>query len=90
MWPMGWVVLFGIPISIYLVLLAIVLALRNPSKEVRYLVSISLMWLFIIAAWSYVTGWNKNLSFERYFALYALPPIGVWLGFVLWKWSKAG
>ena len=86
--PIGWVVFFGAPIATYLVLLAAVLISHKASREVRYLVSVSLMWFFMVAAWGYIAGWENNLSFERYLTLFVLPPIGIWFGFALWKWSK--
>jgi hypothetical protein len=64
--------------------------LRNATREVRCLVSVGLLWLFLVAAWGYIWDWENSLSFERYLALFVLPPIGSWLGFALWKWTKAG
>lgn len=88
--PMGWVVFFGAPIATYLLLLMVLPILHKSPREVRYLVSATLMWSFMVGAWGCIVGWESEFSSERYLALFVLPPAGAWLGFALWKWSRTG
>ncbi|CAH1385917.1 hypothetical protein [Candidatus Nitrotoga sp. M5] len=88
--PMGWVIFFGVPIAIYLLILVVLPILRKSPREIRYLVSATLMWLFLVGAWGYIVEWESEFSSERYLALFFLPPVGAWLGFALWKWSRTG
>lgn len=88
--PIGWFIFFGIPIGVYIVLLIVLPILRQATKEVRFMISISLVWVFMVGAWGYIWEWDDVFSFDRYLALFVLPPICTWLTFLLWKWSKAG
>lgn len=88
--PIGWLLLFGAPLGTYITLLIVLPILRKTPKDVRFMISASLIWLFMVGAWGYIWQWEGELSFERYLALFSLPPVGAWLAFLLWKWSKAG
>lgn len=87
--PIAWLLIFGAPVCTYIMLLIILPVLRKAPKDVRFMVSASLIWVFMVGAWGYIWEWDDELSFERYMALFALPSIGAWLAFLLWKWSKA-
>lgn len=90
--PLGWFIFFGVPIVAYIALLVALPILRkvSQSKDSRFLLSASIMWIFLIGAWGYIWHWQYIFDNEEYLALFILPLIGVWLGFFLWKWSKAG
>lgn len=86
--PIGWLLIFGAPICIYVFLLVILPIVRDFPKDIRFVTSISLIWIFMIGIWSYILQWDEYLSPGRYLALFTLPPISIWLVFCLWKWSK--
>lgn len=88
--PVGWFIVFGAPICIYILLLIILPIVRNSPKDIRFMISISLIWIFMIGIWGYILQWVDYLSSDRYLALFTLPPISIWLVFFLWKWSKTG
>ncbi|HCR53852.1 MAG TPA: hypothetical protein DIW27_05505 [Cytophagales bacterium] len=88
--PVGWLLIFGAPLGTFIALRIALPILRHIPKDVRLIISTSLIWMFIVGAWGYIWQWDDELSLERYLALFALPPIGGWLAFLLWKWSRAG
>ncbi len=84
----GWLVFVGVPISVYIALL-LVSPIRRASKIVRVLLSVNLMWTFLLGAWGYVWEWENVFTFDRYLGLFIFPTIGTWLGLLLWKWSRS-
>jgi len=88
--PIGWLILFGAPIVVYLALLPAVALLPRASKEIRLLLSASFMWIFSIVVWGYIWDWERTFTIDKYLALLFLPTVGVWIGYLLWKWSKEG
>ncbi|GAB3660967.1 hypothetical protein GCM10028813_38470 [Ramlibacter alkalitolerans] len=88
--PMGWLVFAAAPAVAYLLLLVVLPLVRGTLKDVRLLLSATVMWSFLLAAWGYIWDWESHLASERYIALFVLPPTGLCLGLLLWRWSKAG
>ena len=90
--PLGWLIIFGAPIAVYLALLAALTIQRKTSmsKEVRFLFSANLILIFLVGAWGYIWNWESVFEFEEYLALFVLPLIGSWLSYFLWRWSKTG
>jgi hypothetical protein len=89
-----WLVICGAPIAVYLILSATAAILRAVLRKVsksegRYLISVNILWTFLVIAWAYIDNWGYSFDFGFYLAVIVLPLIGVWLGFFLWKWSKA-
>lgn len=87
--PAGWLVFFGAPVAIYAALWALLPVLRKASTVTRYVLSACAMWLFFVASWGYIWRWQSEFSLEQYIALFFLPPVGLCLGLLLWRWSKA-
>ena len=86
----GWVVFIGVPVAACVVLRAALPFLRNASRRVRYAISTGALWCFAVGTWGYIWNWEKTFSIEQYAALFALPPVGLALGLLLWRWSRAG
>lgn len=86
---MGWAVFFGAPVAVYVALLAALPVAQRATKDVRYLLSVCIMWLFVIATWGCVWDWESVFMLEQYVALFVFPPVGACVGFLLWRWSTA-
>ena len=104
--PIAWLIFVAVPVVVYLVVLGILkIIVRNAPRiikiingiprDVRYMLSLNLMWLFLVWMWGYMLSdgyeYLRHGSFyaRNELALYLLPSIGSWLGFLLWKWSKS-
>jgi hypothetical protein len=86
--PAGWLVVFGIPVAVYLALLAVLSLVRKATTEdLKRVLSVSVMWFFLVGMWGYIWEWQNTFSLDQYVGLFILPPIGILLGFVLWRWS---
>lgn len=88
--PVGWVVLVVVPLSFYMALaLLAVLPIRKTSKEVRVLLSMNLMWAFLLGCWGFIWEWENVFTLDQYLGLFVFPVISTWLGLILWKWSRS-
>lgn len=87
--PAGWLVIVSVPLAVYFALPPLFGFLRRSGRDVRFVFSANVMWVFLIGTLSYVWEWNYSLSTEQLIALFILPPIGSWIALFLWKWSSS-
>jgi hypothetical protein len=87
--PVGLVIVVAIPVGIFALTVVAARLAHKTSRVVRYQISVNLLWVFVVGGWGYIFDWQNYLMFEQYVALLVLPPIGIWLGFFLWRWSRS-
>ena len=87
--PVGWLIILSVPAAVFFALPHLLSFLAHAARDVRFVFSANVMWIFVIAAWGYVFDWQNRFDADRYAALFILPVIGSWVGLWLWKWSKS-
>ena len=90
MQPEGWCFLFGLPVAVYLALLAVAALPPRASKAMRFLVNASLIWVSSVATCKLIWPWGSEFTIDQRLALLLLPPVGLWIGYLSWKCSKEG
>jgi hypothetical protein len=86
--PAGWLLFFGAPIASFWTIRLLLPFVGQAPRDTRLLLAASAMWLFVVLAWGYIWEWDNHFSTEQFVGLCALPPIGLCLGQVLWKWTR--
>lgn len=86
--PLGWIVIFGAPVLAYALLATLMLIAPNLSTHGRRLFSAASIWVFLAGAWGFIWDWRESFTTPQYVGLLLLPPVGFWLGYLLWRWSS--